>query len=182
MLGGCLTRVLLCTLGVLTVRGDNSDIVTANNYIQGLKEVGGILAFAGDDDRSLIKEIFTDSTLTKFKNVGNFFGQLGAGFAGLKLFTDLIFGSVEAGRHKQLMEEFEKVNTKLDQLGAKIKASTERIVEEIWTSHVLNWVASLETTSSVWNNYQKVTKAISSLKLVDFQNFSELEFLEKCWV
>jgi len=155
MLGGCLTQVLLCTLGALTVRGDNSVIVTANNFIQGHKEVGEILVFAGHDDRTWIKEIFVDSTLTKFKKAGNFFKQLGAGFAALTLFTDLIFGTVEEARHNQLLKEFEKVNRKLDQLGYQIKASTERIVDQIWTSHVLTWVATLETTSSVWNNYRK---------------------------
>ena len=158
MLGRCFTLfLLLCTYGALIgAKDDNSDIVTANAYFTGLKEVADVLVFAGEDDRTLIKELFTDSILTKFKKVGNFFKQLGGSFAALTTFTNLIFGSVEAGRHKEILKEFEKVNTKLDQLGYKIKASTERIVDQIWTSHVLTWVADLDTASSVWNNYQKV--------------------------
>ena len=50
--------------------------MTANAYFTGLKEVADVLVFAGDDDRTLIKEVFTDSILTKFRKVGNFFKQL----------------------------------------------------------------------------------------------------------
>lgn len=156
MLGRCFKLfLLLCTLvGLIRVRGDNSNIVTANAYFTGLKEVAEVLVFTGEDDRTVIKELFP--TLTKFKKVGNFFKQLGGSFAALTTFTNLIFGSVEAGRHKEILKEFEKVNTKLDQLGLQIKASTERIVDQIWTSHVLIWVADLDTATSIWNNYQKV--------------------------
>ena len=158
MLGRCfILFLLLCTFGALIgIRADNSDIVTANAYFTGLKEVADVLVFAGDDDRTLIKEVFTDSILTKFRKVGNFFKQLGGSFAALTTFTNLIFGSVEAERHKEILKEFGKVNERLDQLGYEIKASTERIVDQIWTSHVLTWVADLDTATSVWNNYQKV--------------------------
>ena len=153
--------LFICSLCTFTggCTGQNTDIATADVYVQGLKNVADVVVFATDSERSYVNQVSKEvmGIGSKFNKVGKFFGQFGTSFTAFKLFTDVVFGSVEAGRHKEVLKEFKKVHDRLDSLKSQIKSSTDKIIKNVWDAHVLHWVAPLENASELWNIFQKVS-------------------------
>ena len=75
------------------------------------------------------------------------------GVEGFQIFSNLVFGSVEGQRHKEIMDAFKQVNESFYKLEKKIEGVEARLTLEIWDSEHTGYKAALQTVADTYTKY-----------------------------
>ena len=129
--------------------GGGQPTIQTTQAISGLEKLGTAVADVADaisTARNIGEEV---ALLSKFKVLLKAL----KGVEAVQIFSNLVFGSVEGQRHKEIMDAFKQVHERFDKLENQLTGVEDRLTKTIWDAEHTQYEAALRTVATTYTSY-----------------------------
>ena len=136
--------------------GGGTEFMSTTQVATAVKHFGTAIGDLSDtlqDAKKIGQEIgVTSTSVSKFVQIAKGFKVFGIA-EGVQIFANLVSGSIEAERHTEIMDEFEKVNIRFDQLDAKLEEVQNFLAVNAWNAQQSDNIGHLEDIGIKYRAY-----------------------------